>query len=344
LLALTTGEGKEVAPAPPSQGESPGPDLRWVKGQMRAKRALEVAAAGGHNLLLVGPPGTGKTMLARCMPGILPPLSKQEALEVAAVWSAAGLLVGQGRFPLTRPFRAPHHTVSVAGLLGGGTGLPRPGEVSLAHRGVLFLDELPEFPRSALEALRQPLEEGVAVVVRSRGVACFPARFTLLAAANPCPCGGFGSRRACRCQPSQRRSYLGRLSGPLLDRVDVQVWMGDLGEGELLEGPAQEGSLEVRQRVARARRVQEERLAGRDTRLNCEIPPDLLEELCGLDREGRSFLARAILALGLSARARDKVLRVARTLADLAGREGVSAADLAEALEYRVLDRPGVLG
>jgi len=316
-------------------------DLAEVKGQASARRALEVAAAGGHNLLFVGPPGAGKTMLARRLPGILPELSHEEAVEVTAIHSLA-LPSGLDRVALERPFRAPHHTVSEVGLVGGGD-YPRPGEVSLAHHGVLFLDELAEFRRSALEALRQPMEDGQVTVSRAQAKATFPARPIVVAATNPCPCGylGDGSGR-CRCAPDRVRTYRARLSGPLLDRLDVHVVLPPVCVADLQKGGGGEASALVRARVEEARREQLARFGRGETTAprNAELPLSCLERVGAPDDAGSRLLSAAIGKLNLSARAYGKVLRVARTVADLDGSTAVRAAHVAEAVAARALDRP----
>ncbi len=329
----------------------PQPELRWrqeeahlpclseVKGQLYAKRALEVAAAGGHNILFIGPPGSGKSMLAERLPGILPPLTSDEVLEVSSIHSIAGLLDPEQPLSSRPPFRAPHHSISHVGLVGGGKNFPRPGEITLSHRGVLFLDELPEFRRDALEVLRQPLETGWVSISRSLVSTTFPARFLLVAGMNPCPCGFLGdSVRACSCPPGRIRNYYARISGPLLDRIDLQVEVSRLTPRELVELPDGERSEEVRERVIRAREIQYRRWGG-DAVTNACVDISLLREACCLGEEEKRFLYLVAERLGFTARGFDRCLRVARTIADLAGREKVGVADLAEAVQYRSLER-----
>jgi magnesium chelatase family protein len=323
-------------PRDPAETYARVPDLAEVRGQPLARRALEIAAAGGHNLLFVGPPGAGKTMLARRLPGILPPLSEAEALETTAIHSAWGVRLDS--LIRERPFRAPHHGSSDAALVGGGA-IPRPGEVSLAHNGVLFLDELPEFPRRSLEALRQPLEERVVTVARVRATLRLPARFQLVAAMNPCPCGALGDRiRPCSCTPAAIHRYQGRISGPLLDRIDLQVEVQPLTYAEIA-GPPGETTEAVARRVANARRQQLER-GQSDARANAELDSSRLAEWTRLDGECSALLARAVDRMGLTGRAHDRLLRVGRTIADLEGSGRVTAAHLAEALQFRSRGTP----
>jgi magnesium chelatase family protein len=316
------------------------PDLRNVKGQERAKRALEIAAAGQHNLMMIGPPGSGKSMLAARLPGILPPLSPAEALETSMVQSLAGTLGARG-ISRTRPYRAPHHTASMAAMIGGGRGA-RPGEVSLAHNGVLFLDEVPEFPRTVLETLRQPVETGEVMVSRANAHVRYPCRFMLEAAANPCRCGHLAdAARACSRAPGCGADYLGRLSGPLLDRMDLFVDVPAVAWRDLDMPSPREGSAEVAARVATARAVQTQRYAQvPEVRVNAEVQGALLDQIAAPDAEGRALLARAADRFALSARGYHRVLRVARTIADLEGVADVKVHHLAEALSYRET-RPG---
>jgi magnesium chelatase family protein len=321
-------------------------DLADVRGQAGARRAIEIAAAGAHNILMIGPPGAGKTMLARRLPGILPPLSSDEALEVTAVHSVAGLLPASRGLPRTRPFRAPHHTVSDVGLVGGGDG-PRPGEASLAHQGVLFLDELPEFRRSSLEALRQPLEDGLVTISRAHGKATFPARLLLVCAMNPCTCGWYGDRRGrCTCSPERLRSYRARLSGPLLDRIDVHIALPPVEVAALQAGVRGEASLPVRARVEAARAIQRERQLRREVgaSTNAALGQRDLERIAHPCEVGQRMLRAAVDRLALSARAYGKVLRVARTIADLDGAVAMTPAHVAEAIALRVLDRGDATG
>lgn len=317
-----------------------GADLKDVKGQAHARRALEIAAAGGHNLIFVGPPGSGKTMLARRLPGILPPLNFAEALEVTQIYSVAGLLKNRGSLVSDRPFRSPHHSASGPSLVGGGS-FPRPGEISLAHRGILFLDELTEFKRDVLEFLRQPLEDGYVTVSRARQSVMFPAQFTLVASTNPCPCGYFGdSIQACTCSPRQREQYWAKLSGPLMDRIDLQVAVNRLKPEEITRQPAGEESAPVRERVLLARdRACERFKVEPDVRCNATMQSRHLRQWCQLDDASRHLLEAAIRKLGLSARASDRILKVARTIADLAGDENLQTQHIAEAIQYRTIDR-----
>lgn len=340
ITLLTGGDTPQVRPYAQTllTHEAPGEDFADVKGQTAARRAIEVAVSGGHNLLMIGSPGSGKTMLARRIPSILPPLTPDEALEVTAIHSVAGAL--KEAVITRRPYRAPHHTVSDAGLIGGGTH-PTPGEVSLAHRGVLFLDELPEFHRRVLEVLRQPLEDGAVTIARSAGTLTFPADFMLVAAMNPCPCGFAGDpKRACRCPETAIRNYRARVSGPLLDRIDLHVEVPAVPFEALANATPGESSATIRERVLRVRAIQAERYrAFPNIRCNADLPAGKLQTFCPLDPAAATLLRSAMDELALTARAYTRILRVARTIADMAGSETLSQAHLFEAIQYRALDR-----
>ncbi len=323
-------------------------DFSHIKGQEIAKRALEISAAGGHNMMMLGPPGSGKSMLAKAFPGILPPLSFDEVLEVSRIYSVAGLLTqergaAQQSLIRQRPFRAPHHSASKAGLTGGGNH-PKPGEITLAHRGVLFLDEFVEFPRHVIEVLRQPLEDGVITISRANSNITFPAKFMLLAALNPCPCGYAGdSIKQCTCSDTQISRYLQKLSGPLLDRIDIHLEVPRLSESELLDQPLEvpiSGTSEViRERVVQARQIQAQRFKGQGIHANAEMTPRQIKQYCALDSGGQALMQKAIQKMHLSARTFDRILRMSRTIADLVQSETVQAGHIAEALQYRSIDK-----
>ena len=311
-------------------------DFKMVKGQYKAKKALEIAAAGGHNVLMSGSPGSGKTMMAKCLPSILPPLELSEALELTKIYSICGLLSSDEPLMTTRPFRSVHHTASANGIIGGGSN-PKPGEITLAHRGVLFLDEMVEFPRNVLEVLRQPLEDGEVVISRTKHSIRYPADFMLLGAMNPCPCGYYGDKKGCSCTDFQRNRYLAKLSGPLLDRIDIRVDVPRLDTEELMNMSLDgEDSATIRQRVIKARKIQAKRYENEDILTNSELNAKQIKKYCKLDEASQNLLKSAALQYGLSGRKYDRILKLARTIADLEGCDDITAVHMTQALQYKL--------
>jgi magnesium chelatase family protein len=344
-VALFLNGEKEIEPFHPDHSQLWGGKVEYdsdfadVKGQEHAKRALEIASAGNHNVIMIGPPGAGKTMLSRRLPSILPDLSREECLEVTKIYSINGLLHGSCPVVRTRPFRAPHHTISNIALVGGGS-IPKPGEVSLSHHGVLFLDELPEFKRDVLEVLRQPMEDGTVTIARASSTLTFPSTFLLIGAMNPCPCGWFGDyARECICSPHQIQKYVKKISGPLLDRIDIHVEVPRLDTSKLTAAPSGEGSEAIRNRANMAREIQLKRYKTEKIYSNAELTPRLMKKYCALPPEAEELLKNAIKKYGFTARAYDRIRKLARTIADLAGRDEIRHDDVAEAVQLRTLDK-----